>query len=77
VARSIDDIEKNIRELSQDEKRDLLRALIDELDSPPDPNVEKAWLKAARRRYVELIEKRARGVRGSLVFEHLRSRLGR
>jgi hypothetical protein len=53
MARPIEDIEKDIRALSEDEKRDLLRALIDELDSPADPHVEKAWLKAAQRRYCE------------------------
>jgi hypothetical protein len=47
LARSVEDIEKDIRQLSQDERRDLLRALIDELDSPADPEVEKTWLRSA------------------------------
>jgi len=75
MARPIEDIEKDIRALSGDEKRDLLRALIDELDSPADPHVEKAWLEAAQRRYRELVEKKVRGVPGPLVFKRLRSRL--
>lgn len=75
MARSIEDIEKDIRELSRDEKSDLLRALIDELDSPPDPDVEMTWLKVAQRRFVEVLEKQARGVPGPRVFERLRSRL--
>lgn len=75
MARPIEEIEKDIRALSEDEKRDLLRALIDELDSPADPQVEKAWLKAAQRRYAELVAKKVKGVPGPLVLKHLRSRL--
>lgn len=75
MARSVKEIEKDIRELSSDERRELLRALIDELDSPPDPEVEKAWLRAAQRRYVELVEGRTAGVPGPEVFQRLRSRL--
>jgi putative addiction module component (TIGR02574 family) len=75
MARSIEDIEKDIRELSRDERRDLLRALIDEFDSPSDPDVEKAWLRVAQRRYQELSEKKTRGVPGPRVFERLRARL--
>ena len=75
MARSIEDIEKDIRELSRDERCDLLRALIEELDGPPDPRLEKAWLRAAQRRYSELLEKQTRGVPGPRVFERLRSRL--
>ena len=74
MARPIEEIEKDIRALSEDEKRDLLRVLIDELDSPADPDVEKAWLTAAQRRYRELVEKKVRGVPGPLVLKRLRSR---
>lgn len=48
MARAIEDLEKDIRELNSDEKRHLLRALIAELDAPADPNVEKAWLEESR-----------------------------
>jgi hypothetical protein len=65
----------DIRALSADEKRELLRALITELDTPSDPNVEKAWLEASQRRYRELIAGSVKGVPGRLVFERLRSRL--
>lgn len=75
MARAIADIEKDIRALDADEKRELLRALITELDTPSDPNVEKAWLEASQRRYRELIAGSAKGVSGRLVFERLRSRL--
>jgi len=76
MARAIGDIEKDIRALNPDEKRDLLRALITELDAPSDPDVEKAWLEAAQRRHRELVEGSVKGVPGRLVFERLRSRFG-
>jgi hypothetical protein len=75
MARPIEDIERDIRALSGEEKRELLRALIAELDTPADPDVEKAWLEASQRRYRELVEGKVKGVPGALVFERLRSRL--
>ena len=76
MARAIKDIEKDIRALSREEKRELLRTLIEELDTPADPNVEEAWLETSQRRYRELTERSVTGVPGKLVFERLRSRLG-
>ena len=75
MARAIKDIEKEIRSLDRDDKRRLLRNLIDELDTPADPDVERAWLEASQRRYRELVEGSVTGVPGQLVFERLRSRL--
>jgi hypothetical protein len=75
MARAIEDIEKDIRALSGEEKRELLRTLIAELDTPADPNVEKVWLEASQRRYRELVEGKVKGIPGPLVFERLRSRL--
>lgn len=75
MARPIEDIERDIRALSGEEKRELLRSLIAELDTPADPDVEKAWLEASQRRYRELVEGKVKGVPGPLVFERLRSRL--
>ncbi len=77
MSRAIKEIEDEIRSLSKDEQRELLRVLIDELDAPADPNVERAWLETSQRRYKELIEGRVKGVPGPLVFERLRSRLGK
>ena len=75
MARAIAEIEKEIRALSADEKRELLRALITELDTPADPAVEKAWLEAAQRRHREIVEGSVKGVPGRRVFERVRSRL--
>ena len=68
MARAIKDIEKEIRSLDREEKRRLLRNLIDELDTPADPDVERAWLEASQRRYRELVEGTVTGVPGRLVF---------
>ena len=76
MARAIADIQKEIQSLSDEEKGELLRTLVAELDAPADSNVEKAWLEAAQRRYRELVEGKVQGVPGHLVFERLRSRLG-
>lgn len=76
MARAIADIRKEIQSLSEEERDELLRALVADLDSPADPNVEKAWLEEAQRRYRELVEGKVRGVPGHLVFDRLRSRLG-
>lgn len=77
MARAIAEIKAEIRGLKRTEKIELLRSLIDELDAPADPQVERAWLEEAQRRYRELREGRVKGVPGELVFERLRSRLER
>lgn len=76
MARAIADIERDIRALSPDERRQLLRALISDLDAPADKNVEKAWLAEVQRRYRDLVEGTVATVPGHLVFKRLRSRLG-
>jgi hypothetical protein len=75
MARAVLEIYKEIHDLSESEKRDLLRVLVAELDSPAMPDVEKAWLIEAQRRYRELVEGKVKGIPGPMVFERLRSRL--
>lgn len=77
MARAVPDIYKDIQALSDSEKQDLLRTLVADLDAPADSDVEKAWLEEAQRRYQELASGKVKGVPGHLVFERLRSRLGR
>jgi hypothetical protein len=77
VAKALKEIEQDIRDLSSEEKLQLLRGLLAELDAPSDANVERAWLETAQRRYRELVEGKVEGVPGPLVFERLRARLGR
>ena len=75
MARAVADIEKDIRALTAEEKLQLLRSLISELDGPAEANVEKAWLAESQRRYRELVDGSVKAVPGRLVFERLRSRL--
>ncbi|MCL4792827.1 MAG: addiction module protein [Gammaproteobacteria bacterium] len=76
MARAVRDIAQDIRALSAEDKLDLLRTLIAELDTPADPDVERIWLETAQRRYRELVEGKVKGVPGPLVFERLHTRLG-
>ena len=54
MARAVSEIEREIRGLERDDQEQLLRALLEELDGPPDPDVERAWLEEAQRRSREL-----------------------
>lgn len=71
------EIEAKIRSLSLEDKTDLVRTLIAELDGPADPGVERAWLEEAQRRYREVVEGKVKPVSGERVFENLRARLKR
>ena len=71
------EIEAKIRALSPDEKVDLIRSLIAELDGPADADVEAAWVKEAQRRHREIVEGKVQPVLGEQVFANLRERLKR
>lgn len=76
MANAVKDIEREIRRLSSEERAELMRSLIADLDAPADANVERAWLETSQRRYRELVEGKVEGVPGPLVFDRLRKRLG-
>jgi hypothetical protein len=44
MARAVSEIEQEIRALPDVEKERLLRALLEELDGPPDAGAEQTWL---------------------------------
>jgi putative addiction module component (TIGR02574 family) len=71
------EIGAKIRALSAEEKVELIRTLIADLDGPEDDGVEQAWLDEAERRHRELIDGKVQGIPGERVFENLRSRLRR
>ncbi len=71
------EIEAKIRALSLEDKTDLMRSLITELDGPADADVEIAWLKEAQRRHREIVEGKVQPVPGERVFANLRARLKR
>lgn len=69
------EIEAKIRSLSVEDKTELLRALIAELDGPADADAESAWLIEAQRRYREVREGKVQPVSGEGVFKNVRARL--
>jgi putative addiction module component (TIGR02574 family) len=77
MSTDVAEIETKIRSLSLEDKTELIRALIAELDGPADGDVERAWLQEAQRRYREVVEGKVRPVAGERVFENLRARLKR
>jgi cell division inhibitor SulA/protein ImuA len=50
------ELESKIRALSPEERAELIRLLIADLDGPSDANIEKAWLQEAQKRYREITE---------------------
>ncbi len=76
MAKAVKDIEREIRGLSSEERAELMRSLIADLDGLADANVERAWLETSQRKYRELVEGLVEGVPGPLVFDRLRKRLG-
>jgi putative addiction module component, TIGR02574 family len=77
MSTAVAEIEAKIRELSLEDKADLIRSLIAELDGPPDTDVEAAWLKEAQRRHREIVEGKVQPIPGERVFANLRARLKR
>ena len=77
MATVVEEIEAKIRSLKPEEKTELLRSLIAELDGPPSPDVEREWVEIAKRRHREILEGKVQPVPGDRVFENVRSRLKR
>lgn len=77
MSTAVAEIEAKIRALSPNEKTDLIRSLIAELDGPADAGVEAAWLKEAQRRHREIVEGKVQPIPGERVFANLRARLKR
>ena len=75
MAKTIEDIENEIRSLSVDDRMHLLRDLIADLDGGMDKNVEKAWLEEAERRYKEVKEGNVDLIPAEEVFARARAKL--
>jgi putative addiction module component (TIGR02574 family) len=71
MARSVAIIQEEIRQLSVAEKEEVLRALLEELDGPPDPDVEAAWLEEVERRAREIESGQVQCVPAEEVFRKL------
>jgi putative addiction module component (TIGR02574 family) len=75
MARSLQKIQEEIRQLSTSDKETLLRAVWEDLDGPSDPGVDAAWLDEAKRRDAELDAGSEESLPASEVFERLRASL--
>ena len=75
MSTDVAEIEAKIRSLSLEDKTELIRSLIAELDGPADADVESAWLIEAQRRNREVREGKVKPVSGEGVFENVRARL--
>ncbi|MGH7181807.1 MAG: addiction module protein [Nitrospiraceae bacterium] len=75
MSTNVAEIEAKIRSLSLEDKTELIRSLIAELDGSADADVERAWLIEAQRRHREIVEGKVKPVPAQRVFQSLRARL--
>ena len=70
-----DELEKQARLLTPQEKATLARILIDELDPATDRQVEQLWIAEAQRRYDAYLRGELESLPGDEVMSRARSRL--
>ena len=75
MSTNVTEIEAKIRSLSLEDKAELIRSLIAELDGPADADVERAWALEAERRHREIVEGKVKTIPAREVFQSLRARL--
>lgn len=75
MARAVAEIESEIRRLARPEQERLLRALLEELDGPIDPDADRAWLAEVQRRSADFDAGLIKALPAEEVFERVRSRL--
>jgi putative addiction module component (TIGR02574 family) len=75
MARSVSEIENEIRSLARPEQERLLRALLEELDGVADPDTDRAWLEEVQRRSAAFDAGLMKSFPAAEVFERVRSRL--
>lgn len=75
MARSVREIEQEIRSLQTAEKNQLLRDLISDIDGESEQDVEQQWVEQATRCYQELREGLVKPVPAAEVVEKAKSRL--
>ena len=68
-------LEKQARMLTPQEKASLARILIEELDTSSDTDVERLWIEESQRRYEAYLRGELKSVSGEEVMSRARSRL--
>lgn len=71
MARPVSIIQDEIRTLSDSDKEAVLRVLLEELDGPPDGEVDTAWISEAQRRSKEIDNGTVKCVPAADVFANL------
>ena len=77
MSTNFEEMEKQARALSREEKAELARILIEELDTAVDQEAEHLWLEEAERRYDTFIRGEIEARPGDEVMQRARDRLGR
>jgi putative addiction module component (TIGR02574 family) len=77
MVRKLSEIENEIRSLARGDQERLLRALLEELDGPADPGVERAWLEEVQRRSRELDDGTVEAIPADQVFARVRAALAK
>jgi hypothetical protein len=75
MARSLAEVERDVRALSERERAQLLQALILDLDAPLESNVEAAWLEESERRLDRIEAGEVTAVSGADVIAEAKARL--
>ena len=75
MSSNVAEIEAKICSLTLEDKTELIRFLIADLDGPADADVESAWVVEAQRRHREIVEGKVEPVPAQRVFQNLRARL--
>ncbi len=68
-------VEKQARMLTTEEKASLARILIDELDPAADTDVEQLWIEESQRRYEAYLKGELKSVSGEEAMSRARNRL--
>jgi putative addiction module component (TIGR02574 family) len=69
-----DDLARQAKSLSREEKEALVRDLIDDLDSASEQEIERLWVEEARRRYDEYLRGEVQAIPADEVMARLLDR---
>ncbi|MGH8126949.1 MAG: addiction module protein [Gammaproteobacteria bacterium] len=75
MAQSVQEIEQKVRSLRTEERNQLLRDLIADVDGESEHDVERAWLQEAKQRHQQLLDRVTTPVPAAQAIKNARSRL--
>lgn len=75
MARNFAEIQRELSELSAEDRAKLALALVESLEPEDEGDVAEAWRVEAERRYEQYKRGEARAIPGDEVFARIRSRL--